>query len=103
MSIEIELEGGRVEYEPGGLLEGRVTLTPAPGEEGRKVELSVLWQTEGKGNTDLGVLLHRVIAEDGIGAREAHAFEARLRAAGFTQTICWGDEPGGFAVFCAAA
>ena len=38
----------------------------------------MLWQTEGKGNTDLGVLLHRVIAEDGIGAREAHAFEARL-------------------------
>ena len=29
-------------------------------------------------------------------------FEALLRGAGFTQTRCWSDERGGFAVFCAA-
>lgn len=31
------------------------------------------------------------------------AFNNLLRAAGFTQTVCWCDDPGGFAVFCAAA
>ncbi len=31
------------------------------------------------------------------------AFDALLRGAGFTQTRCWCDEGGGFAVFCAAA
>jgi L-histidine Nalpha-methyltransferase len=30
-------------------------------------------------------------------------FDALLRAAGFTQTTCWSEEQGGFAVFCAAA
>jgi len=30
-------------------------------------------------------------------------FDALLRAAGFTQTNCWSDEQGGFAVFSAAA
>ena len=30
-------------------------------------------------------------------------FDALLKAAGFTQTRCWSDEGGGFAVFCASA
>ena len=30
-------------------------------------------------------------------------FDALLRKAGFTQSACWGNEQGGFAVFCAAA
>ena len=29
-------------------------------------------------------------------------FDALLHSAGFLQTTCWRDEPGGFAVFCAA-
>lgn len=77
-SIAVQLEDQRAAYEPGALLRGSVTLTPAPGEEDRKVELSVLWQTEGKGNTDIGVALHRVLAEDGAGAHGSHAFETRL-------------------------
>lgn len=66
MSAQIELE--REVIEPGGRLRGRVALEPMAGDEGRKVELSVLWETEGKGDTDIGVVLHRVLHEGGEGS-----------------------------------
>lgn len=72
MSIGIELE--RTVCEPASVVRGQVVLAPSPEAEDRKVELSVLWQTEGKGNTDLGVVLHRELpAGEGT-----HGFEVRL-------------------------
>ncbi|MBK7583738.1 MAG: hypothetical protein IPI67_26530 [Myxococcales bacterium] len=77
MSIEIELE--RELCEPGGVLRGRVVLTPLAGQEERKVELTVMWMTDGKGNTDLEVALFRVLS-DGAGdaATGSHRFEVNL-------------------------
>ena len=64
---------------PGGVLRGTVMLVPLSGDEGRRVELSVLWETEGKGDTDQGVVLYRVLADgDPVAAAAEHAFEAPL-------------------------
>ena len=77
MSDVIEIE--RRSCEPGSVLRGRVVLLPLPGEESRRVELSVLWETEGKGDTDAGVVLHRVLAAGDAGsAGDAHPFEVTL-------------------------
>ena len=58
---------------PGGLVRGCVTLAPALGDEGSGVELSVLWETSGRGNTDRGVVFFRDLP-----TRGAYDFEARL-------------------------
>ncbi len=76
MSAHIELE--REVIEPGGRLRGQVILDPMPGDEGRKVELSVLWQTEGKGDADIGVVFHRVLSEGGEGARGTYPLDVTL-------------------------
>ena len=79
MSITIELDAKRLR--PGGTVSGRVLLDPLPDDERRKVELSVLWETSGKGDTDIGVALFRVLADgDPVAARAEHRFEARLPA-----------------------
>ena len=93
MTASIELE--RDTCAPGTTLRGRVVLLPLPGEESRKVELSVLWETEGKGNTDVGVALHRVLSDGDPDAGHAeHTFEVQLPALplsyqGFLLKIGW--------------
>lgn len=77
MSIEIVLDRERVE--PGGKISGRVLLTPSDEEAGRKVEMSVLWETAGKGDTDLGVIFHTVLTDgDPASASGEHPFEQQL-------------------------
>ncbi len=77
MSAEIELSAEYVA--PGTALSGRVTLRPAEDETRQTVELSVLWVTSGKGDTDMGVVLHRVLCDgDEAAATAAHAFEVTL-------------------------
>lgn len=71
MTIEIVLE--EKVLRAGGIVRGKVTLSPSPGDEGNRVELSVLWETSGKGDTDLGVVLFRTLDSEGT-----HAFEAPL-------------------------
>lgn len=71
MSIEIELDEKRLR--PGGVVRGRVRLEPLPGDEGNRVELSVLWETSGKGDTDLGLVLFRELS-----GRGEFPFEAPL-------------------------
>ena len=71
MSIEIALEEKRLR--PGGVVRGTVTLTPLPGDEGNRVELSVLWETTGKGDSDLGLVLFR-----NLEGRGEFPFEAPL-------------------------
>lgn len=75
-TIEIE----RATYAPGSVLRGRVALEAVPGEPARKVELSVLWETEGKGNTDRGVVLYRLLSDGHASGSSEHAFEATLPA-----------------------
>lgn len=77
MSATIELDESA--YPPGSTLRGRVALTPLAGDEGRNVELTVLWQTEGKGDTDIGVVHHQILASgDPVAARATHSFAVVL-------------------------
>ncbi len=77
MSASIHLEGRT--FVPGSLLRGRVSLEPLAEHLGRRVELAVLWETEGKGDTDMGVVYYRVLADgDEKAASSEHAFEVTL-------------------------
>lgn len=71
MTIGIVLDERRLR--PGGVVRGTVRLDPTAGEEGNRVELSVLWETSGKGDTDLGLVLFRVLEGQG-----SFPFEAPL-------------------------
>lgn len=71
MTMEIALEEKHLR--PGGVVRGTVTLSPLPGDEGSRVELSVLWETSGKGDTDLGIVLFRPLE-----GRGEFPFEAPL-------------------------
>lgn len=71
MTIAIAIEESRLR--PGGVVRGTVTLDPLPGDAGGRVELSVLWETSGKGDTDLGLVLFRVLEGQG-----SFPFEAPL-------------------------
>jgi hypothetical protein len=54
-------------YRPGETLSGQYVFNPLPPDEIRAVEVSVLWYTDGKGDTDMAVHDFRRIAseEDG--------------------------------------
>jgi hypothetical protein len=84
VSALVDLESAT--YAPGDTLRGRVELVPLEGDASRKVELSVLWETEGKGDTDVGVILHRVLSDgDSPAARGTHRFEVELPALPLSQ------------------
>lgn len=71
----------RESYTPGSVLSGRAILEPLDVDRSNKVELAVLWETEGKGDTDLGVILYRVLADgDPVAATATHPFEVELPA-----------------------
>jgi hypothetical protein len=77
MTAKIRIEEKRLR--PGSVLRGSVLLAPESGDEKNKVELSVLWETAGKGDTDRGIVLFRVLAEDDpVRARAETKFEAPL-------------------------
>jgi hypothetical protein len=81
--IRIEVEANEVPA--GGVVRGRVILTPTDDEASRRVELAVLWETEGKGNTDIGVAYFAVLADgDRDAARRTHSFTAQLPVAPLT-------------------
>ncbi|MFO0564676.1 MAG: hypothetical protein U0263_03385 [Polyangiaceae bacterium] len=74
-SIGIELE--HLALEPGSVLRGRVRVPAPSGDSKRQVELSVQWETQGKGDTDRGVVLFEELAAAEQQELE-HAFEVRL-------------------------
>ncbi|WP_437783784.1 hypothetical protein [Sorangium sp. So ce1097] len=74
----IDLVGGRTSYEAGEELAGVVRLTPLPGRALPRVELSVLWQTEGKGSTDTGIA-HAEVLTKGQQEPPAEGFPFRAR------------------------
>jgi len=65
----------------GDVLTGEVTLTVEPGDDLRGTELSVLWHTEGKGDTDVGVVHHERLDERGqrkAASQRRFPFEVKL-------------------------
>ncbi|MBI1904558.1 MAG: hypothetical protein HYS13_25975 [Planctomycetia bacterium] len=53
--VNIKLDGQHRIYRPGEILSGQYGWDVEPPAAATKVELSVLWRTEGKGDEDLGV------------------------------------------------
>jgi len=53
--VIVELENPRPVYHPGEVLGARYRLVAEEPCDVRAIELSVLWHTEGKGDSDLGV------------------------------------------------
>ena len=56
---------------PGSMLRGKVRLVPG---DARYTELSVVWETSGKGDKDVQVILERPIDPN----QHEHAFEVQL-------------------------
>jgi hypothetical protein len=64
--IEILFDEDRTAFEPGEELSGQFLVVPNDGQTLKAVEVSVLWQTEGKGDDDLGVThFERIEANSG--------------------------------------
>jgi hypothetical protein len=53
--VNIKLDGQHRIYRPGEILSGQYAWDVEPPAAAAKVELSVLWRTEGKGEEDIGV------------------------------------------------
>jgi hypothetical protein len=60
--LRIELAG--YSFKPGEELAGAFVIPGGPPPQTRSVELSVLWQTSGKGTEDLGVIHYRAWKAD---------------------------------------
>jgi hypothetical protein len=66
--IEILFEEDRLQFNPGETLSAQFLVRADDGRELKAVEVSVLWRTEGKGDTDLGVHhFERFEAQEGAG------------------------------------
>lgn len=65
MGIDVIFAGGRTEWQAGEELEAEVRLRASPDEKIGPVEVSVLWQTEGKGNTDSDIAWFGRFEDDG--------------------------------------
>lgn len=66
-SILIRLDGNGRTYRPGETLSGEYRFDAFPSDEIRAVEVSVLWYTDGKGDTDMAVHDFRRIASEEAG------------------------------------
>jgi hypothetical protein len=79
MSAVIHLESDT--HAPGATLRGTVQLSPSRGNEGQRVELTVLWEARGSGGSDVGVIYYAVLCNgDREAASATHAFEVTLPA-----------------------
>ncbi|MCC6124928.1 MAG: hypothetical protein IT426_08200 [Pirellulales bacterium] len=54
-SVNIRLDGDGRTYRPGETLSGEYVFDDLPANEGKTLEVSVVWFTEGKGDEDLAV------------------------------------------------
>jgi hypothetical protein len=78
-NITVRFDNDRQEHRGGDEVRGTVRITPPPGQEAGAAEISLLWTTEGKGNTDEGIAWFESFAEppDPRAEREL-AFSTRL-------------------------
>jgi len=70
--LRIELDGGRSWAPPGGEVAGRIVW--ALDEPAERVEVRLLWYTEGRGSRDVGVMSRRVIQEAGAQGEDSFRF-----------------------------
>lgn len=71
--IRIELDGDREHYRPGQTLAGRVRWDFAPAPE--RIEVHLLWYTEGKGSRDVGKVGRQVIESPEAQGQRPFRFE----------------------------
>ncbi|CAN5662895.1 hypothetical protein BH23PLA1_BH23PLA1_38140 [soil metagenome] len=79
--VALVLDNDQYHFLPGERLSGRFWLAPeAVGKEIKRIEVSVGWRTEGKGDEDAGVHHSEDLAPDfrPIDPIEEHRFETRL-------------------------
>jgi hypothetical protein len=79
-SVCVQLDGDCRAYQPGEHLSGSFRLDAVGGREVGRVEVSVLWFTEGKGDEDMGVHHLEVLTpgEDGFDPGAVRRFSVRL-------------------------
>lgn len=83
--IEILLEAKQKRLQPGETLRGGWRLNAANAMAVKSADLSVLWFTEGKGDSDEGVIFHQVSIENSeLDAGRAFPFEVRMPPAPWT-------------------
>jgi hypothetical protein len=73
--IEVTFDHGAA-FAPGAEVAGKVRVVAV--EALGKTELSLLWYTEGKGDSDLGVVHHELIVEDETTREIEKSFRVRL-------------------------
>ena len=96
-AVEIHFLGNGRAYLPGEMLDVEYTLVGIAAGEVRAVEVSVLWQTEGKGDEDLAVHFFQRRSVDGNaeratrlgGAFSTHLPRSPLSYAGLIVKIHW--------------
>lgn len=96
-AIAIRLEGNGRAYQPGESLSGEYRLEGIAPEELTALELSVVWYTEGKGDSDLAVHYFRrlsVVDGDPLDPRQPGRFSivlpnSPLSYQGAIVKLCW--------------
>ncbi len=64
--LRLQIDDKPRAYQPGDMLRGRFSVESVPPNEVRAVEVSVLWQTDGKGDEDMSIhYFERIEPRDG--------------------------------------
>lgn len=93
-SVIIQFERQPYRFEPGEDAAGSFRLVDVNAEEVNRLEFSILWYTEGKGDEDMGVhFFAPLAAEDGFGSMEsASEISDEKKARSYVKRIHDGDE-----------
>jgi hypothetical protein len=75
-AIDVTFERGHRSFAPGAEVAGTVRVTA--GDPLGKTELMLLWYTDGKGDSDLGVVHHELLADDETTREIEKPFRVRL-------------------------
>jgi hypothetical protein len=79
--VTIEIDNPRPVYYPGDTLAGCYRLPADAPPEVERLEVSVLWRTQGKGEEDIGVhFFEKLAPQEPLDAREVRRFSTRLPA-----------------------
>ena len=95
--VKLRLDDPGRSFEPGDTLSGQYSLDGVPAQDVRRIELSVLWHTQGKGDEDMSVHYFQSVEPrngDEVDFREPRAFSTTLPNSpltyhGLIVKICW--------------